>query len=584
VATPVDDQTPGAAAARCADCAAQLAHDQRYCVACGARRGALPALAATLIGTAGPPAGLPAVAVGATVPAALELPNLRAIAVAVMALLGFGVIIGSAATPLRTVTPAAVAIMRGPVAALPAPAAAPIVPVVDVPATTPADNSVIETPSDSGSGSTSGADTPDKATPATASKFPPVKHVFLIVLSGQGFDQSFGDDVAAPYLAKTLTSKGELLAEYHAVAQGQLANEVALVSGQGPTLQTTANCPAYTDIAPGTTGDDAQVAGDGCVYPLKAQTIGDQLTADGESWKAYLQGFGASGAGAAATCRHPAPGAVDGEHDPRPGDPYVTWRNPFAYFHSIADGEGCGNEADLDDLAKDLKQAASTPALSYIVPDRCHDGADAPCGPESPGGVAVADEFLRTVVPAIEASAAYKDGGLIAITFDAAPQTGSHADASSCCDQPAYPNLPAAAAAAAVPRSAAPAPEPSIAPDPAATAPDPAAPAPDPEVATPISPPDAPDAAPDPAPAAAVPPPASPAAPPAADAGGGKVGLLLISSFVKAGTVNRVNAYNHFSLLRSIEDLFGLKHLGYAADPALPAFDKAVYNAPAPKP
>jgi phosphatidylinositol-3-phosphatase len=34
-------------------------------------------------------------------------------------------------------------------------------------------------------------------------------------------------------------------------------------------------------------------------------------------------------------------------------------------------------------------------------------------------------------------------------------------------------------------------------------------------------------------------------------------------------------------LLRSIEDLFGLDHLGYAADPALPAFDKAVYNASA---
>jgi phosphatidylinositol-3-phosphatase len=36
-------------------------------------------------------------------------------------------------------------------------------------------------------------------------------------------------------------------------------------------------------------------------------------------------------------------------------------------------------------------------------------------------------------------------------------------------------------------------------------------------------------------------------------------------------------------LLRSIEHLFGLDHLGYAADPALPAFDKAVYNAGADK-
>jgi hypothetical protein len=31
--------------------------------------------------------------------------------------------------------------------------------------------------------------------------------------------------------------------------------------------------------------------------------------------------------------------------------------------------------------------------------------------------------------------------------------------------------------------------------------------------------------------------------------------------------------------LASIEDLFGLKHLGYASDPALPRFDGATYNA-----
>lgn len=61
--------------------------------------------------------------------------------------------------------------------------------------------------------------------------------------------------------------------------------------------------------------------------------------------------------------------------------------------------------------------------------------------------------------------------------------------------------------------------------------------------------------------------------------GGGQVGLLLISSFVKPGSSDLVDYYNHFSLLASIEDLFGLKHLGYASDPALPRFDGATYNA-----
>jgi hypothetical protein len=61
--------------------------------------------------------------------------------------------------------------------------------------------------------------------------------------------------------------------------------------------------------------------------------------------------------------------------------------------------------------------------------------------------------------------------------------------------------------------------------------------------------------------------------------GGGRVGLLLLSSFVKPGTVNQTDYYNHYSLLRSIEDLFGLTATGYAAAPTLPAFDITVYTA-----
>ena len=62
--------------------------------------------------------------------------------------------------------------------------------------------------------------------------------------------------------------------------------------------------------------------------------------------------------------------------------------------------------------------------------------------------------------------------------------------------------------------------------------------------------------------------------------GGGHVGLLLISSFVKAGTT-AVSTYNHDSLLRSIEDLFQLEPTGYAGFPGVLAFDSVVYNAPA---
>ncbi len=60
---------------------------------------------------------------------------------------------------------------------------------------------------------------------------------------------------------------------------------------------------------------------------------------------------------------------------------------------------------------------------------------------------------------------------------------------------------------------------------------------------------------------------------------GGKVGLLLISKYVKPGSVNVTGEYNHYSLLASIENLFGLSHLGYASSPEVLAFDASVYNA-----
>ena len=60
--------------------------------------------------------------------------------------------------------------------------------------------------------------------------------------------------------------------------------------------------------------------------------------------------------------------------------------------------------------------------------------------------------------------------------------------------------------------------------------------------------------------------------------GGGRVGAVLVSQFVQPGSTN-ATPYNHYSLLRSIEDIFGLGHLGFAAKSDLQAFGPDVYNA-----
>ena len=60
--------------------------------------------------------------------------------------------------------------------------------------------------------------------------------------------------------------------------------------------------------------------------------------------------------------------------------------------------------------------------------------------------------------------------------------------------------------------------------------------------------------------------------------GGGRVGALVISPFSAPGTTS-THAYNHYALLGTIEDLFGLPRLGYARTVGK-TFGADVFNAP----
>ena len=552
----------------CGECGERLAHDQRYCVECGARRGPLRPAIAELIGVTPRPGHGPAQpgteesaisGEGADGDSQLDwrsrvtMPSPAVAAVAVMAVLAFGVLVGSAASPIRdsaAVAPIIVAVSPATTASSTPPAVQAAVP----PAPAPAEATPVPEASSSAAAPTTAKQpsTTKNSQPSggsTTGTLPPVKHVFLIALSDQGFNAAFGPGSQSTYLSKTLTDQGELLDNYYAVTAGELANEVALVSGQGPTPQTAADCPQYTEITPATAGALGQVLGAGCVYPQKTLTLGDQLTAAGKTWKAYVEDIGSGGSGQPATCRHPALNSADPDQSPSPGDGYVTWRDPFVYFDGVTGSTSCASRVvGLGELTPDLKTASKTPALSYIVPDRCHDGSEQPCAPGQASGLAAADGFLSEVVPEIESSAAYKEGGLIAITSDQAPQSGPDADSSGCCMTSAFPNLPAAATGATGTTGLTTA---TGATGTTGTTGATGATGASGETGT----------------AGATP------------LGGGRVGLLLISKYVKPGSVNVTGEYNHFSLLASIENLFGLSHLGYAGAQGLLVFDTSVYNA-----
>lgn len=61
--------------------------------------------------------------------------------------------------------------------------------------------------------------------------------------------------------------------------------------------------------------------------------------------------------------------------------------------------------------------------------------------------------------------------------------------------------------------------------------------------------------------------------------GGGRIGALVLSPWTRGGTATS-RRYNHYSLLASIENVFGLKHLGYARTRGLNTFGPDIYNKP----
>ena len=275
------------------------------------------------------------------------------------------------------------------------------------------------------------------AGPAASSTYlPDVGHVFVINLENKGYDETWGSGSAAPYLSQTLRSQGVLLSQYYGTAHNSLPNYIAQISGQGPNAQTQADCQTYSPFStsPSAVVSPGQYVGSGCVYPSYVPSLPGQLSAAGTSWRGYMEDMGTP-------CRHPQLGAVDDTQKARVGDQYAVRHNPFMYFASVTGSSTCARDVvDLAQLRTDLGSAATTPALSYITPNLCHDGHDSPCVDGEPGGLVSADAFLRQWVPLITASPAFAKDGMLVITFD--ESDGPQSDASACCGEGPGPNSP----------------------------------------------------------------------------------------------------------------------------------------------
>jgi hypothetical protein len=339
-----------------------------------------------------------------------------------------------------------------------------------------------------------------------ASSIPPIRHVFTIVLENKNFADTFGAESAAPYLAKRLTKKGQLLEQYFGTGHFSLGNYITMISGQAENPATQSDCQTFSEMTPGTIGPDGQALGSGCVFPAAAKTVVDQLKGKKLRWRSYSEDMGNDPAREARRCGAPPLGQRDPTQSATAKDQYAARHNPFVYFHSVLDDKArCRSHVvALDKLGPDLRKLRTTRHYTFITPDLCSDGHDDECAnPKQKGGYAGIDQFLRKWVPRILHSRGYRKNGLLVITFDE-----SESGADSCCFTPTGPNTPAQGIYGA---------------------------------------------------------------------GGGRTGTLLLSPWIKPGSQNPT-PYNHYSLLRSVEDIFGVGHLGYAARDEVEPFGRDVFQ------
>jgi hypothetical protein len=210
--------------------------------------------------------------------------------------------------------------------------------------------------------------TPTPSGPAAA--VPQFSHVFTIVLENRS-STTVLDSAQAPYLNQLAAAYGVTNA-YQAVGHPSQPNYLALFSGS------------------------TQGVTDNARHDIDAPTIASQLEAAGRSWRVYAENV-PGGCFAGLT----ADGGADGTGT------YARKHEPAISFTSISrSSTSCANIKPMsafDPAAADY---------SMLVPNLCNDAHDCP--------LSTADAWLKKVVPRILDSPAWKDGGVLFITFDEA--------------------------------------------------------------------------------------------------------------------------------------------------------------------
>jgi hypothetical protein len=213
------------------------------------------------------------------------------------------------------------------------------------------------------------------ATPQTT--VPSFDRVFVVVAENQSFSDVIGG-ASMPYLNK-LADRYGLAVNYYGNTHPSIGDYFWLTTGQNIT-------------------NDSNFTG-----TVTADNIVRQLNIAGKTWKSYAQSL-------------PSIGYTGGD-----AYPYVKRHNPFAYLSDVLENPSQANNlVGLTQFTSDLANN-QFPNYSFIIPDQQNNGHDCPAGiPNCTNAdkLASADNWLKTHIDPVIASASFRQGGLLIITFD----------------------------------------------------------------------------------------------------------------------------------------------------------------------
>lgn len=206
------------------------------------------------------------------------------------------------------------------------------------------------------------------APPAPAAAVPAFSHIFVIVMENHEYGSIIGSG-AAPYINSLANSYG-LATNYYGASHPSLPNYLAL-----------------------TAGSTFGIASDCTTCFVNATNIADQVEASGRSWKAYMEDM-------------PTPcftGAFSGN--------YAMKHDPFVYYDDIRNNAArcAAHVVPFTQFWGDVS-SGNVPNFAWITPNMCDDMHDC--------AVSTGDSWLRNVVPTILGSSAFRNGGVLFITFD----------------------------------------------------------------------------------------------------------------------------------------------------------------------